>query len=74
MNTWKKRIAAAWFALGVLALLVTVSTERPGPDAGGGSGRCPNIETDDRFSRRIAAVQREYAQHDRGVARFGAPG
>jgi hypothetical protein len=27
MNTWKRRIAAAWFALGVLTLLVTVSTD-----------------------------------------------
>ena len=27
MNTWKRRIALAWFALGVLTLLVTVSTE-----------------------------------------------
>jgi hypothetical protein len=27
MNTWKRRIAAAWFALGVLALLVTVSKD-----------------------------------------------
>jgi hypothetical protein len=27
MNTWKRRIALAWFALGVLTLLVTVSTD-----------------------------------------------
>ncbi|WP_373498701.1 DUF2092 domain-containing protein [Desulfococcus sp.] len=27
MNTWKRRNVAAWFALGVLALLVTVSTD-----------------------------------------------
>ena len=27
MNTWNKRMAAAWLALGVLALLVTVSTD-----------------------------------------------
>jgi hypothetical protein len=27
MNTWKKRMASAWFALGVLALLVTVSPD-----------------------------------------------
>ena len=27
MNTWKHRMAAAWFALGVLGLLVTVSTD-----------------------------------------------
>ena len=27
MNTWKRRMAVAWFALGVLALLVTVSTD-----------------------------------------------
>ena len=27
MNPWKKRIAAAWFTLGVLTLLATVSTE-----------------------------------------------
>jgi len=27
MNTWKKRMAAVWFALGVLGLLVTVSTD-----------------------------------------------
>jgi hypothetical protein len=33
----------------------------PGPGAGGGSGRCRDNETDDEFSRRIAAVQREYA-------------
>src|SRR5512136_372434 len=27
MKTWKRRIAVAWFALGVLTLLVTVSTD-----------------------------------------------
>ena len=27
MNTWKRRIGLAWFALGVLTLLVTVSTD-----------------------------------------------
>jgi hypothetical protein len=29
MNTWKRRTALAWFALGVLILLVTVSTDAP---------------------------------------------
>ena len=27
MNTWKRRVASAWFALGVLTLLVTVPTD-----------------------------------------------
>ena len=27
MNTWKRRMAVAWFALGMVALLVTVSTD-----------------------------------------------
>ena len=27
MNTWKRRMASAWFALGMLALLATVSTD-----------------------------------------------
>ena len=74
MTTWRKRIAVAWFALGVLPLLAAVTDGRPGPDTGSGSGRCPDIETDDRFSRRIAAVQRADAEHHRGVACFGAPG
>jgi hypothetical protein len=29
MNTWKRRTALAWFAFGVLILLVTVSTDAP---------------------------------------------